>query len=254
MLAKGLFYSLDLLRRGMTVLAGVTPIAIGGDGRVACVTVRDADGRERKFACDALGLGYGLRSETQLADLARCDFAFDGIGRQWLPTTDQDGRSSTPGVYLAGDGAKVLGADAAEAGGRLAACAALADLGHAVPAAEIAALRRTGRAMARFRQGLEHAFPFPAPLAAALPDATTICRCEAITAAELRRAATELDAPELNRAKAFSRLGMGRCQGRYCGLAGAEILAAALGVDVEAVGRLRGQAPVKPLPMATAAG
>ena len=46
---------------------------------------------------------------------------------------------------------------------------------------------------------------------------------------------------------------MGRCQGRFCGLAGAEILAAERGVPVEAVGWLRGQAPVKPLPMRTEA-
>ena len=78
-----------------------------------------------------------------------------------------------------------------------------------------------------------------------------MCRCEAITAGELRRSAKDLGAPEVNRAKAFSRVGMGRCQGRYCGLAGAEIMAAALGVPLDAVGRLRGQAPVKPLPLAT---
>jgi hypothetical protein len=40
---------------------------------------------------------------------------------------------------------------------------------------------------------------------------------------------------------------MGRCQGRYCGQAAAEVVAAAAGVPLEAVGRLRGQAPVKPL-------
>jgi hypothetical protein len=46
---------------------------------------------------------------------------------------------------------------------------------------------------------------------------------------------------------------MGRCQGRYCGLAGAEIVAAARSVAIEQVGRLRGQAPVRPLPIATKA-
>jgi hypothetical protein len=44
---------------------------------------------------------------------------------------------------------------------------------------------------------------------------------------------------------------MGRCQGRYCGHAGAEIVAAAAGVPIEVVGRLRSQAPVKPLLMDT---
>jgi NADPH-dependent 2,4-dienoyl-CoA reductase/sulfur reductase-like enzyme len=239
MVAKGLYYSLWLARHGVPVLTGVTPIAIAGETRVAGVTVRDRRGRTRQYACDAVGLGYGLRSETQLADLARCRFAFDKLARQWLPETDADGRTSTPGIYLAGDG------------GRLAACAALADLGRAVPAAEVAQLRRALRPMLRFRRGLEQAFAWPASLAAGLPDDMLLCRCEAITAGELRRTATELGAPELNRAKAFSRIGMGRCQGRFCGLAAAEILAAALGVPIDQVGRLRGQAPVKPLPIAT---
>ena len=112
-------------------------------------------------------------------------------------------------------------------------------------------MRKARRAMERFRTGLETAFPWPARLAASLPDDTLVCRCEAITAGELRRTATAQGAPEVNRAKAFSRVGMGRCQGRYCGLAGAEVLAAALAVPVERVGRLRGQGPVKPLPTTT---
>jgi hypothetical protein len=44
------------------------------------------------------------------------------------------------------------------------------------------------------------------------------------------------------------RVGMGRCQGRMCAMATAEIIATQSGRDVQSVGRLRGQAPVKPLP------
>ena len=58
---------------------------------------------------------------------------------------------------------------------------------------------------------------------------------------------------EMNRLKAVSRVGMGRCQGRVCGSAAAELLAASTGRPISAVGRLRGQAPVKPLPMSYAA-
>ena len=73
-----------------------------------------------------------------------------------------------------------------------------------------------------------------------------VCRCENITAGELRAAVSGNGAVEVNRAKAFSRVGMGRCQGRYCGHAAAEVIAACAGVPVETVGRIRGQAPVKP--------
>jgi NADPH-dependent 2,4-dienoyl-CoA reductase/sulfur reductase-like enzyme len=248
-LAQGLRYTAWLLRAGVEIHTGVTPLAVDGEERVSGVRIRLHGGREQYFACDAVGLGYGLRSETQLADLAGCQFAFDPVARQWLPEIDADGRSTTPYVYLAGDGAMIRGADAAELSGRLAACAALRDLGEAVTEAELDGLRRQLAPMSRFRRGLEQAFPWPARLAAGLPDATVVCRCEAITAGDLRHAATTLEAPEVNRAKALSRVGMGSCQGRMCGLAAAEIVAAARGVDLAEVGRLRGQAPLKPLPI-----
>jgi NADPH-dependent 2,4-dienoyl-CoA reductase/sulfur reductase-like enzyme len=252
-LVKGLALVAKLRRSGVTRLTGVTPVEITGDPEsgVSGVVVRDRAGVTRTIACDAVALGYHVRSETQLADLARCDFVFDAAARQWLPEIDQDGRSSVARVYLAGDGARVLGADGAEAAGRLAALATLADLGLAASPEEMAQLRRTLARMRRFGQGLAEAFPWPAAQAASLPDDAVVCRCEAITAGELRSVVNDKGAREINRAKALGRCGMGRCQGRYCGHAAAEIIAAAAGVPLERVGRLRGQAPVKPLPIAT---
>lgn len=253
-LAQGLRYLLDLGRAGVPILTGVTPLAFeaagaGTDEAVAAVRVRTSRGRERRFDCDAVGFGWHLRAETQLADLAQVPFDFDRRLRQWLPRVDAQGRTPVAGVHLAGDGMQLAGADAAEASGRLAAFAVLEDLGLPVDAgAKAAALAENAR-MRRFRDGLAAAFPWPgARLAATLPDEAIVCRCEEVTAGDLRRSVRDLGAAEINRAKAFSRVGMGRCQGRYCGLAGAEIVAAELGVPVEAVGRLRGQAPVKPLP------
>ena len=57
-------------------------------------------------------------------------------------------------------------------------------------------------------------------------------------------------AREANRAKSFTRVGMGRCQGRYCGDAATLIVAATSDLPLADVGRLRAQAPVKPLPLA----
>ncbi|CAG0971947.1 partial Hydrogen cyanide synthase subunit HcnB, partial [Anaerolineae bacterium] len=103
MLFKGTYYSAWLAAHRVTMLAGVTPIAIEsrgeGEERVAGVAFQDGSGRLRRVEGDAVGMGYGLRSETQLADLAHCDFAFDPVARQYLPVTDADGRSSAKGVY-----------------------------------------------------------------------------------------------------------------------------------------------------------
>lgn len=253
LLLRGIGLVASLRRAGVRVWRGVTPLAIDGDaaGGVRGIAVRDASGVTHALPCDAVALGYHLRAETQLADLARCEFVFEPLSRQWLPRTDIDGRSTQAGVYLAGDGARIRGAEAAEAAGRLAALAALGDLGHArgraLFEAEAPGLRRTLATMDAFREGLARAFPWPQALAAALPDAAVLCRCEGVTAGEVRRCVREQDSVEINRAKAFSRVGMGRCQGRYCGHAAAEVVAAAAGIPVEQVGRLRTQAPVKPL-------
>jgi NADPH-dependent 2,4-dienoyl-CoA reductase/sulfur reductase-like enzyme len=252
LLLRGMALNRTLRKAGVAVHSCVTPLRITGAAApgVQGVTVLDANGRERRFDCDAVALGYHLRAESQLADLARCEFQFDSESRQWLPKIDRDGRSTTPGIYLAGDGARILGADGAEASGRLAALAVLSDLGQPVSPEQMTALRRTLATMDRFRRGLVKAFPWPHAHAAALPNSAVVCRCEAITAGELRRVVNEMGGSEMNRAKAFSRVGMGRCQGRFCGHAAAEVVAHAAGVPIEMVGRLRGQGPVKPLPMA----
>jgi NADPH-dependent 2,4-dienoyl-CoA reductase/sulfur reductase-like enzyme len=246
---NGVALTLALKRAGVTVLTGITPLEIEGDPEtgVSAIVYATAKGREGRIACDAVAMGHHLRPETQLADLALCSFQFDPIVRQWLPIRDEDGRGSVAGIYLAGDGAQILGARSAEASGRLAALAALNDLGFSVSDKEMAGLRHSVAGYQRFARGLAKAFPWPATQASTLPDETILCRCESVTVGELRKIVDETGAVETNRAKAFSRVGMGRCQGRYCALAAAEVIAAAANIPVEQVGRLRGQAPIKPV-------
>lgn len=236
-------------RLGRLYHAGVVLEGIGAtdggvaDGGVTAVRWTDAGGRSRRTVCDAAGLGWHLKAETQLADLAGCRFAYDATWAQWLPSTDRMGRAGE-GVYLAGDGLRLLGADGAEVAGRLAAAACLSDLG--VPGPDVAAdLKRLAR-LERFARGIARAFPWPADRVRAVPDDTVLCRCEGITAGSVRETAAYGGA-EVNRVKSLGRAGMGRCQGRYCQLAAAELIAASGGLGhAGEVGRLRAQAPVRP--------
>lgn len=247
--AKGLWYVAALRARGIRVANGIRPVeAEAEDGAVCALAYREGKS-QRRVACDAIAFGFGLSSETQLADLAGVAFAFDAVQQQHLPQGDDAGRTGVRGVYLAGDGAGIAGADAAEIAGERAALALLEDRGHAIDKARAAALERERRRVGRLRIALDAAFPFPSDMAAAMADETILCRCEGVTAGELRAAARELHADDVNRAKAFSRCGMGRCQGRMCGPSAAVVLASALGVPLDGAGRLRGQPPVKPIPM-----
>jgi NAD(P)H-nitrite reductase large subunit len=95
---------------------------------------------------------------------------------------------------------------------------------------------------------LSIAFKDPQNWARQTTDDTVICRCEEITAGDIRLSAQSTGAQDVNRLKAMCRVGMGRCQGRMCGPATAELLADCTHQSIEKVGRLRGQAPIKPIP------
>ena len=247
--AKGLWYTARNRLRGLDVRYGIRSLRVEGGDRVEALVWRESSGEERRVACDAVGASFGLRPEAQLADLAGCRFAFATDARQWLPERSGEGRSSVAGVYLAGDGAGIGGADVAEQQGRRTALAVLEDLGRSVDRREVARLDRGLARQARFRHALDAAYPFPRHLVDTVGDDEIICRCEGVTVGALRQAARDRGAREVNRVKALTRIGMGRCQGRVCGEAAAELLARACGEDIERIGRLRGQPPVKPIPI-----
>src|SRR5207253_7454392 len=177
-LAKGFHYRAWLSAHGVVVEEGVAPVGIGGTGGVCDVTYQRA-GVEKTIPCDAVGIGFGLKAETQLADLAGCRFRFDGESRQWLPERNSDGESTVSGVYLAGDGAGIGGADAAELWGERVGLSIAARCGRPRDASRIAMIDRRLARLARFRAGLERAFPLPLQ-GSRLADDTILCRCEAI--------------------------------------------------------------------------
>ena len=70
--------------------------------------------------------------------------------------------------------------------------------------------------------------------------------CEEVTVAEIERVIGH-GCPGPNQAKAFTRCGMGPCQGRMCATVVSEIFAERRQVGVGAVGHYRIRPPIKPL-------
>ncbi len=249
---RGARFVAELLLAGTAIHHGIGRLRFAGSERVTGVSF-EAGGRRREIACDGAGYGLGLRPETQLADIAGCRFAFDARDRCWLPVRDAAGRASEAGIYLAGDGAGIAGADAAERAGERAAMALCEDRGLPFDRARAQAHERELARIGEFRAVLERAFAFPAHWIGEIDGTTAVCRCEEVDVSTVRNAVQAFGIEELNRLKAVCRVGMGRCQGRMCAAAAAELLAAATGRPVGEVGRLRAQAPVKPLPLDLAA-
>lgn len=246
MLAKGVWFVASLRIGGVPLLQGAHAEAIEQTERGLRLRYRRG-GTSAIVEGDSVAIGHGLKPEGQLPELLGCDARFDAHARLWLTSTDADTRTTVPWVYAAGDGVAIRGADAAEHSGELAALALLTDLGLPVDGARAAALRLRISRFDRFRRGLEAAFPYPHAQAGDIPDDTIVCRCEVVRAGELRQAAAQWSITEMNRLKAITRCGMGRCQGRICGGTAAEILARSSGRRIEEVGQPRAQAPLKPL-------
>lgn len=245
--------------RGLALLAAVRGriprvaategIAIERDGGDLAVTWRTGTAR-----ADLVLLHQGVVPNVQLALAAGCAVAWNPLRACFEPRTDRWGRTSVPGISIAGDAAGIAGAEAAEAAGRLAALGVLAELGSIGEDARDRAARPWRRRLARARRGrafLDALFQpdrrFRVP-----EDGTVLCRCEGVTAGALREAAAA-GACSADRVKAMTRAGMGPCQGRMCLLPVIETLADAVGTSPSALAPWRIRSPVVPLPLAALA-
>lgn len=243
-LLNGLKWRRRIMKAGVPWIRASNLHAEGRD-RLAQVRFTDAHG-ERAEPADTLLLHDGVIPSVQMTRALGCVHDWNESQRCWAPRTDAWGRSSVDIVSVAGDGAGINGAAAAAFGGRIAALGIAATLGRITEGARDAAaapLRRLRAQHLAVRPLLEAMFP---PLIPKLADDTIVCRCEEVSAGRLREA-VGLGCLGANQAKAFTRAGMGPCQGRMCGTTVAEVIAAARGVPTASVEPPRQRFPTKPL-------
>lgn len=80
-----------------------------------------------------------------------------------------------------------------------------------------------------------------------IPDDMLVCRCEEITADEIRQAIRE-GARDVTGVKRRVRAGMGLCQGRICEKFVQQILCQELHMGLVQAGRSTARPPVRPVP------
>lgn len=249
-LAKGLALVAGLRRAGLALRRGVRGLRALGRDRLEAVAW---DGGE--IAADLLLLHDGVIANTQISLALQLEHRWDEAQLGWRPAIDEWGRTSLPTVAIAGDGAGIAGAAAAFLSGRLAALDAaylLGRLGEAERDRRAAPLRADlarERALRPFLDALYR----PAYDVLNPADDVIACRCEEVTAGQIRRA-VRLGAPGPNQVKAFLRCGMGPCQGRLCGPIAGPVIARARGVPIAEVATYRPRAPYKPITLGTLAG
>lgn len=240
------------IRRGAIVTAA------RGEGRVEEVDITslgpgntwDPNQRPRTVAADGLVVGHGFQPSTDLARQAGCELRWDSPAGGWVVANDDDLRTTVPGIYVAGEPAGVAGANQARAEGRLAALAvAAATQGRTRTLdQDIDRAKRAVRHANRFASTVQRMFEPPRETLLALTQPeTTVCRCEAVTRDQIETVINSNPfISSTNALKLESRTGMGPCQGRYCELTAASLLAQNRNTSIEHVGPFNAQFPVRP--------
>lgn len=234
--------------------------SVGGAFRIHAQQVDEtgatvAHGTSASFDADAVAVGNGLVPGTDITRLLRARHRYEAARGGWIAEADAHGRTSVAGLYVAGDGAGIAGAAAAGFHGELAAVACAYDLGRLTAKAyarEQNHLLARWQKPARFGRAMAGLMALRDGAVASIAADTVVCRCEDVTRAEIDAAACD-GARDMNQLKAWTRCGMGPCQGRTCGDVAGALLAIHVG-SREAVGCFTGRTPLRPVSLAEVAG
>lgn len=228
---------------------GITNIRALGRNTLEAIEAKCGN-KSLHFKTDMLLVHFGVIPNTHIFRQMGCRMSWKNDQRYWYPACDEWGRTNFERIFAAGDGASVSGGIAAQYRGELAAVEVARCLGI-IPQYERDALANPiKKAMKQdgYPRPFVDAIYAPQPEQVSFDDQTVICRCENVTVGEVRKAVRE-GGHDLNEIKIMTRSGMGPCQGRMCGPALAEIVAAELTVSCEKAGLLNIRPPLKPIPL-----
>lgn len=247
-LLKGAGWIHQIRRSGVRRVRNVTSFSASGDGRLEEVEFTQSDGMSSRVKASVLLSHQGVVPSIHVTQALGCSHRWSEAQACLAPVLDEWGQSSLEGVFVAGDGAGIGGAKVACIRGELVGLR-IAQYGNKIsPKAvkkEAGLLRKQLQKRLRLRPMLDALYP-PRPGNSSPTDNTIVCRCEELTAGEIR-AACASGASGLDHIKALTRAGMGPCQGRQCAYTVANILSSVQDRDVSGIGFYKVRPPLKPL-------
>ncbi len=244
-LLKGVGMLLKLKRSRVKYHKNITQFKAHGKELLESVSFT-AKGKDHRIESGHFLVHEGVVPRCDFTRLLRLKHNWDPVQRYWYPQTSRYGGTENESIYVAGDGAFVHGGIPATLKGSL----------TALDIAEKLKILSTGEkaeTLANLEKELS-AELVPRPFVDGLykprkdlykvSDHTLVCRCEEVTAGDIRQAVRE-GCREPNEIKALTRCGMGHCQGRMCGVALVEIVADDLQLEIDVLQPLNIRAPVR---------
>ena len=255
-LKESLRYFRSIQKAGVPLLRGHIILEARGNGQVEEAVIAKVDENWRakpdtakSVKVDAICMGYGLVSSTELTMLAECEHQYDPRQGGYIPFRKDNMETSVPGIYAVGDGAGVAGRKAAIEEGCIAGLSVASALGcisHANAADRIKPHRKKLNKIDRFRRILDEISLPRKGLYELATDDTIICRCEEVTLKQLKAALAD-ETIQMKDFKRMTRMGMGPCEGRMCGPAVIEMMRHRLDASAEDVGCLKPRPSIKPV-------
>lgn len=242
---QGLRMLAGLRTRGIPVRYGSELVNVAEDGNALEATFRTASGREETVSVDTICMNAGFEPQNEILRLLGAQMTYDPIMGH-LRCRKSDGmETSVSGLYAIGDCTGLGGAPAARVEGEIAGVRAAAAAGHDKAHDLTSALRKLARYRA-FQSKLWQLYDIAPRDTVTLPDTTPICRCEELTLGDIRDGLTDQPG-HVGTLKRATRVGMGRCQGRYCGPITARMVADATGKPIEDLSFFAPRVPIKPV-------
>jgi D-hydroxyproline dehydrogenase subunit alpha len=261
LLREGIGYLNYVRRHNIPMYYGHAIARAEGETEVTGAVIQqiDADwnpvpGTVKGIDADTVCIGYGFLPSTEILKTIGCELEYnEQLGGQ-IPVRTRLMETSVPGVYAVGDGSGVAGAPASIAEGRIAALSVAARSGALPRTRARARVRRELRswdAIQRFRTALDDTYRIRPGIYNWMADDTIICRCEEVTAGEIRKFVGASEDP--NYAKSLTRASMGLCQGRNCSRTVSWLVARETGQDPVQIMSLNARPPAKPVPLGVVA-
>ena len=222
----------------------LTQISTTDDGLAATFETRG--GHRRTVTVDALCMNGGFQPQNEILRLLGVEMTYDARFDQLRPRRESAMETSVAGVYAIGDCCGLGGAPAAVDEGMIAGHAAALACGFAGDDRPVKLAQRRLSRHRRFQNALWRVHRASAGDLDQIAPEVLICRCEEVTKAMVCDALDD-DPHDIGSVKRATRLGMGRCQGRYCGPALARALAARTGRAVEDLSFFAPRVPIKPI-------
>jgi len=200
------------------------------------------------LVADAVLMNEGFQPSNEILRLLGCAMDWGGRFAQLRPVRSADGETSVAGLFAVGDCCGLGGAPAAAAEGAIAGAAVARRLGFAAPDPGDAH-KALARARA-FQDALWRLYAHAPHDLASVPPETLFCRCEEVTKGALD-AAQGQEPGDVGAVKRATRIGMGRCQARYCGPALVQLQALRRREAITDRSFFAPRAPIKPVRIAT---